>query len=114
MSLTLTNIPNIMRHKHWNNGAALMDRWFAGPMRQYPNYQTPDTSTIKMAWALGFGRANAVYRKLVRERIWANAAAQPVVAAMLKQKGLLGNRSRRFGNLTAPVNLQDPDYINQR
>ncbi|MBI4584791.1 MAG: hypothetical protein HY717_12315 [Planctomycetes bacterium] len=117
MSLTLTNIPRIMRSKGWGNGARLMDIWFSRPSAVAPAYGLPDTATIKMdRWALTFARARSVYDQLIRDRIWVNSAAQAEIAKMLRRKGLpaSGSAPRSFGNLSQPVELQDPDYINQR
>jgi hypothetical protein len=111
----LTHIPRIMRGKGWLNGARLLDQWFSRGRAVAPAYSPPDTTTIRMdGWVLTFARAKEVYDQLVRERIWSNAAARPVVTAMLRRKGLLGMTPRPFGRLADPVPSQDPDYVNQR
>jgi Family of unknown function (DUF6402) len=115
MSLTLTNIPRIMRRQHWFNGAALMDTWFSRPSAIKPKYSAPDTTTIEMdAWALKFVRAKEVYDKLIQERIWANAAALAVLAAMLRRNGLLTGAARRFGDLSQPASALHADQVNFR
>jgi hypothetical protein len=111
----LTHIPRIMRRQGWLNGARLLDQWFSRSRAVAPAYSSSDTTTIRMdAWVLTFPRAREVYDRLVRERIWSNPAARPVVTAMLRRKGLLGVSPRSFGRLTDPVPSQDPDYVNQR
>jgi hypothetical protein len=92
-----------------------MDRWFSLPAAVAPGYAAPDTTTIRMdRWVLTFPRARQVYVQLLRERIWANTAAQAEIATMLRRRHMLGRSRRSFGNLMAPANLQDRDYINQR
>jgi hypothetical protein len=114
MSLTLTNIPAIMRAKSWGNGARLMEIWFSRPVAIAPAYGPPDTTTIRMdTWALTFPRARNVYDQLIRDRIWANPAGQVEVVRMLRRKGLLAAGSS-FGSLGLPVQSQDPDYVTQR
>ena len=115
MSLTLTNIPAIMRRHNWRNAARLMDVWFSRPGAVAPAYGAPDTATIRIdSWALTFSRARQVYDQLVRDKIWANAAAQREIGSMLRRRGALSGTERAFGNLTQPVQTQDRDYINQR
>jgi hypothetical protein len=111
----LTHIPRVMRGLGWLNGARLLEIWFSRPRAVRPAYSVPETTTIRMdAWALTFRRARSVYDQLVRERIWANAAAQRRIAEVLRGKGLLGTTPRTFGNLGQPVPSQDPDYVNFR
>jgi hypothetical protein len=115
MSLTLTNIPRIMRSHGWANGARLMEIWFSRPAATAPAYGAPETATIRLdAWALTYQRAREVYDRLMRERVWANAAAQREIASMLRRRRLLGSRPQAFGNLNQPVHLLDADYINYR
>jgi hypothetical protein len=111
----LTNIPRIMRGKAWLNGARLLDIWFSRSHAIAPNYSSPEESTIKMdSWVLRFQRAREVYAQLVRDRIWANQAAQQRLANLLRQQGLLGSASRSFGALNSSVPLQDRSYVNFR
>jgi hypothetical protein len=115
MSLTITNIPAIMRSHHWGNGARLLDIWFSRPVAIAPAYGPPEIATIRMdSWVLTFPRARQVYDQLMRDRIWANAAAQREVAAMLRRRGFLIPASQSFGNLTQPVQVLDADYVNYR
>jgi hypothetical protein len=115
MSLTITNIPAIMRSKKWYNAASLMDSWFSRPVTVAPKYGLPDTTTIQMdSWVLTFSRAKKIYEQLMKERIWMNTAAQAEITKMLRRKNLLIPASVSFGNLDQPVPLQDDDYINQR
>jgi len=90
MGLTsITNIPKIMRAKKWDDGAQLMDKWFAGPSTTKPAYTTPDTTTIKMdAWALKFSRCKAVYDDMVNNKVWSSDKARPLYPSRLKSAGM--------------------------
>lgn len=117
MTFSITSIPAIMRSQGWLNGAALMDRWFAGAPSAAPIYGPPDTQTIRMfSWVLTFPRARAVYDQLMRDRIWINAAAKKEIATVLRGKGMLTPvpQSRPFGNLSLPAPHLDSDYVNFR
>lgn len=115
MSLTITNIPAIMRSKKWLNGAALLDSWFSRYVTVAPKYGLPDTTTIRMdSWVLTFLRAKKIYEKLMKERIWASTPAQGEITKMLRRKGLLKPACRSFGDLGLPIQLQHDDYINFR
>jgi hypothetical protein len=115
MSLSLTNIPRIMRTQHWFEGAQLMDTWFSRPAAIKPAYSAADTTTIKMdGWALKFARAKEVYDNLIQQRIWANNAAAGVLAAVLKRNGLLTGASCAFGDLSQPASVLHADQINFR
>lgn len=65
---------------------------------------------------LTFPRARAAYDQLMRERIWANAAAKKEIATLLRGKGMLTPvpQTRPFGNLSRPVPHLDSDYVNFR
>lgn len=115
MSLTLTNIPRIMRHHSWNNGARLMDIWFSRPAATAPHYGAPDTATIKMdSWALTFPRARDVYDNIIREKIWSNPAGKREVGNMLRRKGLLGRTNLAWNDFSLPIETLDADYVNFR
>jgi len=115
VTFDITKIPGIMRSKTWLNAARLMDSWFSRPSGVAPAYGPPDTATIRMdTWVLRFPRARQVYDQLIRERVWANVAAQREVGMMLRRKGLLAGAARTFGDLSRPVEMQDPDYVNYR
>lgn len=86
-----------MRAKGWVDGAQLMEKWFAGPPTAKPAYTTPDLSTIKMdTWALTFPRAKTVFDGMVRDKIWSNEKAKPLMASRLRSLGLLGAFGRCF------------------
>lgn len=103
MSLTLTNIPTIMRRNGWANGARLMEIWFSRAPAVMPSYGPPDTATIRMdAWALTFARARNVYDAMISDRIWANTAAQGRIATVLRSRGLLGAALTRFDDTAGP------------
>jgi hypothetical protein len=115
MSLRLTNIPAIMRHQGWNNGAALLDSWFSRASAVAPGYGAPDTTTIRLdAWALTFPRARQVYDQLLRDRIWSNLPAQREIASLLRRQGLLTTSRQTFGGFQRPLPALDADYINFR
>ena len=115
MSLTLTNIPAIMRSKGWANGARLQDIWFSRPSAIAPAYGAADTATIKMdSWVLKFDRARIVYEKLIADRFWANPAAQEQLTLVLQRKSLLTRTAMTFGSLTDTADAQDADAINYR
>jgi hypothetical protein len=114
MAITLTNIPGIMRANRMPIGATVMESWFSRPVAAFPAYGTTDTSAVTMKWVLGFKRAQEVYDKLIKEKIWVNAAAQKEIKKMLTAKGLLGGATQNFGNLSSPAPTLDSDYINLR
>lgn len=115
MTLSLTNIPRIMRTHGWNNGARMLDIWFSRPSAVAPAYGTPDTSTITMdGFVLTYPRAKAVYDQLVTDQIWANPAARAEVSRMLGRLGRLGGPRAPFGDLTRSPTVLDSEYINFR
>lgn len=115
MATSVTDVPRIMRAQGWNNGARLMEIWLSRTAAAAPAYGPPEESTIRMdTWVLRFARARAVFDQLVRERVWANAAAQRATAAMLRRKGLLTPRAHTFGDVSLPASRQDADYVNFR
>lgn len=114
MSLTLTNVPRIMRSKGWVSGAGLMETWFSRRAATAPHYSAPVTSIITMGWALGFRRAREVYDQMITDRVWANAAAQRLLGDRLRRQGLLGTTVQPFGNLGRPVELLDAEHVNYR
>jgi len=110
----ITKIPGIMTSKHWDRGAALMSRWFAGPANEHPDRGTPDTTIITMAWALRFDRAKRVYDEIVSERIWANPPAQRLLAAKLREQGKLIGQDAAFGGPWNDVIRLDRDHVQHR
>jgi hypothetical protein len=111
----LTHIPRIMRRRGWNNGARLLDLWFSRRAAAAPHYAPADTSTIKMdSWVLTFPRAQRLYDAIMRDRVWANPAAQSVIAQLLRRKGLLTAGGCSFGPTGGSAVSQDPDYVNFR
>lgn len=114
MSLTLTNIPKIMRSQGWIRGATLMTKWFNGPAVQVPHYAFTDTSTIKMRWVLGYRSPKELYDSIFRERIWANDAARKILAKRLQSWGKLSKSQQRFDQTVMPASLLESEYINYR
>lgn len=114
MSLTLTNIPDIMNHHGWTVGEKLMRQWFARPATSSPSYTAPDNDTVSVDWTLGFARAKTVYDKIFAQRVWANDAAKVEIRKMLDKKGLLTDGASSFGiPHTNGSDLED-EYINFR
>jgi hypothetical protein len=63
----------------------LLEEWFAGPPLQRPTYApTPNLTTIKMKWVLGFSRANDVLNSMVSDKVWSNDAALPEMGNKLR------------------------------
>lgn len=112
----ISRIPPIQRKMGWHKGATLLDKWLSGLPAIKPAVWAPDTTTITMAWALGFPRAREVYDQMVRDKIWTNDPAKKQIRKMLHGKGLLtGAAPRPFGNsLTGPVWAHDKDNIQER
>ena len=48
MSLTLTNIPSIMRANKWPRGTDLMDSWFRRNVAIAPKYGMPAPDTFEV------------------------------------------------------------------
>jgi hypothetical protein len=112
VALDLTHIPKIMRHHHWNNGAALRELWFGSPSTAAPTYGPPDTETIKMDWLLSFGRARLVFDGMISDKVWTNAAARQRVAAVLARRGLLRSSGTSYDDLDLPVPKLDATAVN--
>jgi hypothetical protein len=111
----ITKIPGIMRTKGWVNGATLMENWFARPANDHPDRdRSPDTTTIKMAWALSFQRAREVYDEMVSQKVWVNAKASAQIVRMLQGQGLLTGQKREFGPEMDDVVRLDREYIQFR
>lgn len=114
MLSNLRNIPRIQRGLGWNNGAALLDTWFSRPATAFPLYTAPDTTTIKMAFVLGYARAKSIYDQMVTDKVWSNAAARTLLAERVRLSAGPKNKPFTFGNLSGPVEIQDRNYLNQR
>jgi len=115
MSLTLTNIPSIMRYQGWKNGARLLDNWFSRSSAIAPAYGPADTTTIKMdGFVLTFTRARLVYEGLVKEKIWSNPKAKVEIRRLLNRLGRLGRPRGWFGNINLAPPILESDYINFR
>lgn len=110
---TVVDLPGIMRSKGWIKGAQLMEGWFRRPLNRDPSRGNPDTTTITMAWVLGFPRARIVYELILRDRIWVNQPAKLEIVKMLRRKGLLRLKAT-FGNFALPVSQIDKDYVQYR
>jgi hypothetical protein len=110
----ITQIPAIMRTKGWTRSAALMDHWFKSAANNDPAKGAPDTTTITMAWVLGFSRAATVYNDMLAQKVWANPAAQREIAADLGKQGLLVGQAKAFGGPAYDVVRLDEHYVQER
>lgn len=114
MATKVTDIPKIMQAKGWAKGKKLMEGWFNRSANNIPKDGKPDTATITMDWVLGFHRARASFDQAVKDRIWANQAAQREIVKMLHYNGHLTYNAVSddpFGNLNRSVLEIDKDYI---
>jgi hypothetical protein len=108
MAFDITLIPGIMRGKGWNTAPKLMDRWFKGPVSIKPKYWKRDTTTVTMAWTLGFARARKTYDEIFDEKLWLTPKAKVEIVKMLKRTGkLTDGRIVPFGDFSAAVPLLD-------
>lgn len=114
MSLTLTNIPTIMRAQGWTRGATLMSKWLAGPPAIVPHYASTDTSTIRMRWVLGYRRPRELYDSIFDDQIWANEAARGLLRKRLVRWGKLGSSRQTFDQTMRPPSILESEYINYR
>lgn len=115
MAITLTNIPGIMRHNGWRNGARLMDIWFSRVPAIKPGYGPPDLKTIRMdAWVLTYSRARTVYDAILRDRIWANPAGQGRIATVLRSRGLLSATAQTFDDTRVSPDVAHGFHVNFR
>ncbi len=131
----LPEIPNIMSHYRWLNGARFQERWFAGPAKVFgtdfqreilsgpdkgkvPPDAPRDTTTIKMeSFVLTFPRAQKVYADLIQGRRWMNKNAKKTIGAMLSRNKKLTNQKEDFGKagnkpISSAVDLY-PDHIQE-
>ena len=114
MSLTLTNIPTIMRAQGWHKGATLMDQWFNRSATQQPKYSATDNSTITVDWVLGYTKPKELYDSIFNERIWANAPARALIQKRLTAQGLIGKFQHSFDQTVKPAESLESEYINTR
>jgi hypothetical protein len=114
MSLTLTNIPSIMRAQGWTHGASLLEKWFHRNASRYPHYTAPDTTTITINWVLQYPKPRLLYNSIFTERVWANDAARKVLAQRLLAWGKLTGFQENFEQTTKPATVLEREYINYR
>lgn len=104
-----------MRAKGWVDGAQLMEKWFTGPPTAKPAYTSPDLATIKIdGWALTFPRAKSVFDAMVRDKVWSNEKAKPLLATRLRSLGMLGTLGKCFDFSRKSVPDQHALHINFR
>jgi hypothetical protein len=90
------------------NGAKLQREWFGNAAGGGP----PDTTTVKMDWMLGFGRAKAIYDTIFNDKIFVNTPAKSQIKTLL---GRLGKKNGDSFNFNLPVTQLDPSfYINHK
>lgn len=78
-----------MRANNWQNGAKLMEKWFASSANNIPRIGKASTDIITMNWVLSYYRAKRVYSQLVKEKVWMNEAAKKEIVLNLKKRHLL-------------------------
>jgi hypothetical protein len=105
--IDVAKIPAIMRAKGMPTGAALMEEWFSLSSSVTPSFAATDSTTVTMAWALGFPRAEAVHKQILSDKIYMSSAAQAVIATHLKRLGV--DKGGVF-DFNLPVETLDPDY----
>ena len=112
--LDITQIPTIMRHHNWINGAKLMEKWFKAPSNSNPKAGLPSTDIIKMDWVLKYPRARQVYDTMLREKVWMNSAAKNEIISMLRKKQLLVGTRKAVGTPKHTLPIVDKDAIQFR
>jgi Family of unknown function (DUF6402) len=114
VSLSVTQIPGIMRANGWTEAAKLLDKWFADPANSTAAAGRPDTTTVTMDWVLGFSRAKVVFDEIKDQKLWVNEAARKQIVTLLMKLGKLQQRKVDFGDLAFPVPTLNNDYIQFR
>jgi hypothetical protein len=114
MSLTLTNIPRIMRAQGWTRGEALLSKWFSRAATRCPHYTAADTTTITMDWVLSYPGPQALYNEILSERIWASDKGRPVLAQRLRAWGKLTGFAQTFDQTTKPPSVLEGEYVQYR
>jgi hypothetical protein len=101
------DVSAIMLAKGWTKGAAFQRRWFAGKAaimdtgkKLKDTTLSVFTDLIDMEWVLGFGRAKAVYERIIKDKTYATPGARAEIAktALAAINKLKLDRAA-FGNL---------------
>lgn len=111
--MDITKIPGIMRKKQWNEGARIMEAWFARASAVKPAYSSPP-HLVTMEWALKFSAAKDAYNAVFNDRIWANEAARQEVRRWLQRQNLLNTSKNNFGDLSKTGEQLENDYVNYK
>jgi len=114
MSLTLTNIPRIMRAQGWTHGDKLLSKWFSRAGTQYPNYTAADTSTVTMDWVLSYPGPKELYDAIFAEQIWSNGPGRKVLAQRLSAWGKLTGFQQTFDQTVKPPSMLEAEYVQYR
>ena len=114
-------VPLAMQNKGWPNGRAMQLKWFGGTAfdsATWPGdagdgnpWPSPDTTTIKMSWVLGYSRAQDAYDEIFDNEIYKSAASRPFIRA-LADDYLGGASSGNFGSMTKPFPALHEEHIN--
>ena len=114
MAINLRDLPKIMRANKWNVGADLMEHWFSLPAATAPPFTNRQDTIVTMKWVLSFKRAREVFDKLVRERVWANDAAQKEIRSMLVRNRLFLSPGATFGVFQSTQPIIHANAVNFR
>jgi hypothetical protein len=110
----VVKIPVIMRALGWTVAPRTQDIWLNGPANANPEAGAPVTNLVTMSWVRGFAGPNALFNRLIADRVWVNEAAQAEIASWLRTNGYLGPTTTSFGNFQRPVPDIDADYVQRR
>jgi len=72
-----------MRKKGMIVAATLMEKWLKEGANNIPKHAIPDTTTVRMNWALSFGRVASVYRSAKEQKVWLSDLAKKVIIEKL-------------------------------
>ena len=88
----ISKLPELMRRQGWIKGAILMEKWQRGSPNSIPESGNHDVSTINMAWVLGHGRAQNVYKEAVKEKLWVDETGRNcIVNNLIRERNRLPN-----------------------
>jgi len=100
-----------MRNKGMVVGATLMEHWLNNGANDQPERGVHDINTVRMNWVLSFGRAGAVFRRDVRNKVWMTERAKELlVRKLIRREGRLPSKvgekyAQKIGNVGEGVTL---------
>lgn len=131
----LSDIPSTMKKMGWSTAAKVMERWFNNPawvmsrdekinssgdldLQRTP--QQIDTTTVKMAWLLGFQRAEEARKKILEVLVppndvplWRSSKALGEFEKRLKRGHKFTNEREKFGYHLDAVKLHHESFLNE-